>query len=72
MYQYVIIKVILTVSTFILVLTNTYGVGEMSSAEHGYVYVTVTTNISQLVSLFAAPPIRKLGKLVPTHIPGLL
>ena len=84
-FQYVIIKLILTVSTFILVvrrpfslnfnafdvlstvmmldcdcydrcewtvqLTNSFGAGEITNPEQGFVYVTVITNLSQLVRI---------------------
>jgi hypothetical protein len=48
-FQYVVIKVMLTIATFICVLTDSFGAGEMTNAEHGFVYVTVITNLSQLV-----------------------
>jgi hypothetical protein len=50
-FQYVLLKVLLTSVTFVLVLTDTWGDGQLTNLRMGYVYITVITNLSQLVRI---------------------
>jgi len=51
-FQYVVVKLVVTIATVILVNYDLYGEGELSNFEAGYVYITAITNVSQTWAMY--------------------
>jgi len=74
-FQYVVLKVIITLLTLIFVVTDTYGEGDLGNFKEGYVYMTFLNNVSQIWAMYCLilfyhtlkeelAPLRPLQKLL--------
>ena len=57
-FQYVLIRTLLSIVAFIAVLCDVYGEGEWTHLGKLYIYVTVTLNISQLWAMYCLVMVR--------------